>query len=110
MAKKRVSRASDSGGTCCEGRSCGPECSCISGGALAQCKVEAVLNVDGRGQMVLPKDLRERARIGPDQKLALLSWTKDGELCCLTLQRADDLAEVVRRTYGPLLTPALPRS
>ncbi len=65
------------------------------------------MNVDARGQMVLPKDLRERANIGPDQKLALVSWTSGAELCCLTLQRAEDLADMVRRTYGPLLSTAI---
>jgi antitoxin PrlF len=74
---------------------------------LDGCRVEAVVNVDARGQMVLPKELREKAQIGPDQKLAVLSWSRDGELCCITLQRADDVAEVVRRTYGPLLSAGL---
>ncbi len=110
MTKKRANRASKSAETCCEGGTCGPACGCMSGSAPDCCKVEAVVSVDNRGQMVLPKDLRERAGIGPDQKLALLSWTKDGMLCCLTLQRADDLAEVVRRTYGPLLASATPRA
>ncbi len=104
MAKKRVQAGSGSSGTCCEGAGCGPECACLSTGALDHCKVEAVVSVDSRGQMVLPKDLRDRAGIAADDKLALLSWSKDGELCCLTLQKADDLAEVIRRTYGPLLT------
>lgn len=107
MAKKRAARGSGSNGACCEGGACGPECGCLSGSALDRCKVEAVVSVDARGQMVLPKDVRERAGIGPDQKLALLSWTKEGELCCLTLQKADDLAEVVRRTYGPLLAASI---
>jgi len=53
--------------------------------------------------MVLPKDLRERAGIRPNQKLALVSWMKDDRICCITLQPAEELAEVVRRTYGPLL-------
>jgi antitoxin PrlF len=74
---------------------------------LDGCRVEAVVNVDARGQMVLPKELREKAQIGPDQKLAVLSWSRDGKLCCITLQRADDVAEVVRRTYGPLLSAGL---
>jgi antitoxin PrlF len=74
---------------------------------LDGCRVEAVVSVDSRGQMVLPKELREKAQIGPDQKLAVISWSKGGELCCITLQRADDVADAVRRTYGPLLSAGL---
>ncbi len=107
MARTRTASATSVEVSCCEGSECPAGCACRSGGALNGCRVEAVVNVDARGQMVLPKDLRERAGIGADQKLALLSWTKGDELCCITLQRADDLAEVVRRTYGPLLSAAL---
>lgn len=70
---------------------------------MDRCRVDGIVNVDSRGQMVLPKDLRERAGIRPNQKLALVSWMKDDRICCITLQPAEELAEVVRRTYGPLL-------
>ena len=36
------------------------------------CKVEAVVSVDERGQMVLPKELRDRARIRAGDKLAVV--------------------------------------
>ncbi len=67
------------------------------------CKVESLLTVDERGQMVLPKELRERARINPGDKLALISWQKDGEVCCFTLIKADSLAERVKEFLGPVL-------
>jgi antitoxin PrlF len=67
------------------------------------CRVEAVVSLDARGQMVLPKDVRERAGFRPNEKLAVVSWQRGDEVCCVTLQRADDLAEIVRRRYGPLL-------
>jgi antitoxin PrlF len=68
------------------------------------CRVEAVVSLDARGQMVLPKDVRERAGFGPEQKLAVVSWQRGDQVCCVTLQRSDDLAEMVRRRYGPLLS------
>ncbi len=43
------------------------------------CRVEALLGIDERGQMVLPKELRDRANIKAGDKLALISWQKDGE-------------------------------
>ena len=36
-------------------------------------KVASVLSIDERGQMVLPKDLRKRAGIGPGDKLAVVT-------------------------------------
>jgi len=67
------------------------------------CKVESLITVDERGQMVLPKELRERAKIRAGDKLALISWHKDGEVCCFTLIKADALAERVKEFLGPVL-------
>ncbi len=67
------------------------------------CSVEAVVAVDERGQLVLPKELRERAGIRPGDKLAVVQWTKGGSVCCLTLMKADSLAGSVREFMGPLL-------
>ncbi|MCJ2562808.1 MAG: AbrB/MazE/SpoVT family DNA-binding domain-containing protein, partial [Candidatus Thermoplasmatota archaeon] len=38
----------------------------------ACCKVESVVSIDERGQMVLPKDIRDRAGIGAGDKLAVV--------------------------------------
>ena len=105
MARKRGEGGRDPSGSCCADGCCDASCACQHG--MDGCRVEAVVSVDARGQMVLPKELRARANIGPDQKLALVSWSRGSELCCLTLQRAEDLAEMVRRTYGPLLSTAI---
>ena len=36
------------------------------------CKVDAVVTVDSKGQIVLPKDLREKAKLKPNDKLAVI--------------------------------------
>jgi antitoxin PrlF len=64
--------------------------------------VEAVLSVDERGQMVLPKDVRERAGIRTGEKLALISMERDGKVCCLALIRAGELSGMVKGILGPL--------
>jgi antitoxin PrlF len=69
----------------------------------AGCRIEAVLTVDDRGQMVLPKDIRERAGIRPGEKLALIAWEKDGSVCCLALIKAENLSGMVRDVLGPLM-------
>ena len=76
---------------------------CTSENATGGCKVESLVSIDERGQMVLPKELRERANIRAGDKLALVSWDKDGEVCCLALIKADNLAERVKEFLGPVL-------
>lgn len=67
------------------------------------CRVESLISIDERGQMVLPKDLRDRAKIQAGDKLALIAWEKDGEVCCLTLIKADALAQGVKSFLGPVM-------
>lgn len=67
------------------------------------CKVESIISVDERGQMVLPKELRERAKIRAGDKLAIVSWDKGGEVCCIYLIKADHLAERVKDFLGPMM-------
>ena len=76
--------------------------SCCGNGNMACCQVESVVTVDERGQMVLPKDLREKANIQPGDKLAVISWEKEGEICCFTLIKADSLAGGIRDFLGPM--------
>lgn len=69
----------------------------------SSCRVEAVLSVDERGQMVLPKDVREKAGIGPGDKLALIALERDGSVCCLALMKAERLSGMVKEILGPLM-------
>lgn len=66
-------------------------------------KVESVLSVDERGQMVLPKDIRSRAGIKPGDKLALVSHEKDDEVCCITLIKVESLNDMVKEVLGPAM-------
>jgi AbrB family looped-hinge helix DNA binding protein len=67
------------------------------------CAVEAIVTVDERGQLVLPKELRDRAGIKAGDKLAVTSWRKDGEVCCIALIRAGNLGGMVRSMLGPVM-------
>jgi antitoxin PrlF len=75
-------------------------CGCTPG---AGCRVEAVLSVDERGQMVLPKDVREKAGIKTGDKLALISWNRYGDVCCLALMKVENLSGMVKEVLGPLM-------
>jgi len=67
------------------------------------CRVESVISVDERGQMVLPKELRDRANIRAGDKMAVISWDKGGEVCCIYLIKAERLAERVKDFLGPMM-------
>lgn len=70
---------------------------------LGCCRVESLVSVDERGQMVLPKEIREKAHIRAGEKLAVISWEKNGEVCCISLIRAEDLMEMVKGLLGPMM-------
>lgn len=59
--------------------------------------------MDSKGQIVLPKDLRERANIKPNEKLAVVACEKDGEVCCIMMVKAERLVGAVTKALGPLL-------
>ena len=71
------------------------------------CQVEALISVDERGQMVLPKEIRDRAKIGAGDKLALVSWEKSGEVCCLFLIKSGDFAEMAKGLLGSIMKEAV---
>jgi antitoxin PrlF len=67
------------------------------------CRIDAVITMDAKGQIVLPKDLREKANIKPNEKLAVVACEKEGEVCCIMLVKADRLVGAVTKALGPLL-------
>lgn len=71
----------------------GPSCSCT---------IEAVVSVDARGQVVLPKDIRERAGIAPGDRLAVVFWEKEGDVCCITLIKARCFNGMVTTLLSPM--------
>jgi antitoxin PrlF len=71
--------------------------------SVSCCKVGAVVTMDSKGQIVLPKDLRDKAKLKPDDKLAVIACEEDGEVNCIMLVRAAKLEDKVRETLGPML-------
>ncbi len=70
---------------------------------LGCCKVESIISIDDRGQMVLPKEIRDKANIRTGDKLAVISFEKDGKVCCLSLIKVEDFAEMVKGLLGPMM-------
>ena len=77
--------------------------SCCEVAAESCCRVEALISVDERGQMVLPKEVREKANIHAGDKLAVTIWEKDGNVCCITLTKVEELTDMVRAVLGPVM-------
>ena len=67
------------------------------------CKVESVVSVDERGQMVLPKDLRAKANIRAGDKLALINWENNGESVCICMIKIEKLAGLLNNILGPAM-------
>ncbi len=86
-----------------ENESC---CEPVDGGTSC-CKVESVISIDDRGQMVLPKEIRDKAKIRAGDKLAVVSWEKDGKVCCISLIKAEELTEMVKGMLGPVMKEIL---
>ncbi len=63
-------------------------------------KVQALVGVDDRGQMVLPKEVRELAGISGGDKLALTTIEREGKICCILLTKSDELVGIVQATLG----------
>ncbi len=67
------------------------------------CRVEAVVSVDGRGQVVLPKEVRDGLGLVAGDKMAVVTLNRNGKPCCLILTKADNLAKNARDLLGPLV-------
>ncbi len=78
---------------------CGPS----GEGDTGCCKVEAVVSIDERGQMVLPKEIREKAGIKAGDKLAVVAMQQQGRVCCISLIRVEALTGMVKSMLGPVM-------
>lgn len=76
---------------------------CCSNNDCAEVGVEAIITVDDRGQMVLPKEVRNRIGLKPGEKLALVTWEQDGEVCCMSLIKTGVLSGMVKSFLGPMM-------
>ena len=67
------------------------------------CEVGAVVTVDARGQLVLPKDLRDQAGIKAGDKLAVIAMKQGSQVCCLSLLPVEQLSGMVKQVLSPLM-------
>jgi len=80
-----------------------PGCCQVTNSDAGCCRVESIVSVDERGQMVLPKEIREKANIHAGDKLAVISWDKGGKPCCISLIKVEEMAAMVKDILGPVM-------
>lgn len=77
------------------------------GQCMGCCRVESVVSIDERGQMVIPKEVRDAANIKAGDKLAVVIMRKGDDVCCISLIKADELSGMVRGLLGPMMQDVL---
>ena len=81
--------------------------SCSEAGSMSEgvgcCQVDAIITIDNRGQLVLPKEVRDKAGMSAGDKFAVISCESGGKVCCISLVRAEDFAEKIKGMLGPMM-------
>ncbi|MBI4830823.1 MAG: AbrB/MazE/SpoVT family DNA-binding domain-containing protein [Candidatus Lindowbacteria bacterium] len=72
------------------------------GGSAPCCKIEALVALDARGQILLPKEVREKAGLRPGDKLAVITCESGDSISRITLVKAEQFAQTAREMLGPM--------
>ena len=67
------------------------------------CKIDAIITMDAKGQVVLPKDLRDKAGLKASDKIAVVAYEKEGKVCCIVMIKVERLTGAISKTLSPLL-------
>lgn len=68
------------------------------------CQVEAVVTIDRRGQIILPKELREKAGMKEGDKFAVISCGSKDAICCIVLVSTEKYTDTTKNILGPLFS------
>lgn len=60
------------------------------------CNLDAVVTLDPKGQIVLPKEIREKNKLKSGDKLAVISPGDGNDTCCIILLKAEDCAKQIK--------------
>ncbi|MCG3258170.1 MAG: AbrB/MazE/SpoVT family DNA-binding domain-containing protein [Candidatus Heimdallarchaeota archaeon] len=70
---------------------------------LGCCHIEGVVHVDSRGQIVLPKVLRDKMKISEGDRLIVISMREKGVLSSISLMKADKIDGMVKVALKPIM-------
>ena len=66
------------------------------------CKIDAVVTVDAKGQIVLTEEIRTKAKIKPNDKLAVINFQRGNYVCRIVMLKVNDLENTVKDLLGPV--------
>ena len=67
-------------------------------------EIEDARVLKGIKEIVLPKDVREKAGIEAGDKLAVIAFESGGKVCCISLLKSDAFADSVKDVLGPMMS------
>lgn len=73
----------------------------FGGHAPGGIRIEAVVSVDERGQLVLPAAIRTGMGIKAGDKFAVVTHPLGNKAVCVTLLKVEDLAAALKEHLGP---------
>ncbi|MFW9852933.1 MAG: HgcAB-associated protein HgcC [Candidatus Thorarchaeota archaeon] len=71
------------------------------------CHVEGVVTVDAKGQIVLPKSLRENMDIKEKDKLIVVGMREKGKVTSISLFKAEKMDNMVKVMLKPIMEEIL---
>ena len=76
---------------------------CCSSGqeGLDCCHIEGIVTIDKRGQIVLPKSLRDSMGISPGSRLIVIAMKDKGIITSISLMKADSVDNMVKEILKP---------
>ncbi|MHA2358372.1 MAG: HgcAB-associated protein HgcC [Candidatus Heimdallarchaeaceae archaeon] len=83
------------------------ECCPSSGEGESCCHVEGVVTVDSKGQIVLPKSLRENMDIKEKDKLIVVGMIDKGKVTSISLFKAEKMDNMVKIMLKPIMKEIL---
>jgi antitoxin PrlF len=67
------------------------------------CSVDSVVTIDSKGQIVLPKELRNKAGLKTNDKLVIVTFEKQDEISCILMIDAKKLGDMFNETIGSMV-------
>jgi AbrB family looped-hinge helix DNA binding protein len=80
-----------------------PDCCGPDKTRMGYCNVEGFAQIDERGQMVLPKEVREKAGLSAGDKLVIVTCESDGKVSVISLIRSEEFSGMVKDFLGPAM-------
>jgi AbrB family looped-hinge helix DNA binding protein len=65
--------------------------------------VDALVSIDAQGQLVLPKDVRDKAQINEGDKFAVVTCESCGQVGFIALIKVESLSDTVKDMLEPLV-------